>query len=92
MPLASDRQVNEKPFKIGMNSQNPPVLTHSVGRRPKVLSWIEKIVTLLNHHQIQTSQSGTQLWVLMQDKDLGHVHWAIMKEMPRKPLQSSRPT
>jgi len=42
MPLASDRQVNEKPFKIGVNSQNkigvnsqnPPVLTHSGGRRP----------------------------------------------------------
>jgi hypothetical protein len=25
MPLASDRQVNEKPFKIGTNSQNPPL-------------------------------------------------------------------
>jgi hypothetical protein len=24
MPLASDRQVNEKPFEIGMNSQNSP--------------------------------------------------------------------
>jgi hypothetical protein len=49
----------------------------------KVVTWIEKIVTLLNHHQIQTSRSGTQLWVLMHDKDLGRVHWAIMTEMPK---------
>jgi hypothetical protein len=37
MPLASDRHVNEKPFEIGINSQNPPVLTHSVGRRPEFI-------------------------------------------------------
>jgi hypothetical protein len=42
IPLASDRQVNEKPFKIGINSQNPPVLTHSVGRRPHFRRYHQK--------------------------------------------------
>jgi hypothetical protein len=48
----------------------------------KIAAWIAKFVTLLNHHQIQTSDPGTQLWVLMHDKDSGRVHWAIMKQLP----------
>jgi hypothetical protein len=40
MPLASDRQVNEKPFKIGMKSQN--------AARFDPLSW-EMIASLQGH-------------------------------------------
>jgi hypothetical protein len=47
----------------------------------KINVWVSKIVTLLNHHQIQTYQPETQIWVLMQGED-GNVHWSIMKELP----------
>jgi hypothetical protein len=47
----------------------------------KIKIWVSKIVTLLNHHQIQTYQPDTQIWVLMQGED-GNVHWSIMKELP----------
>jgi hypothetical protein len=46
----------------------------------KISVWISKIVTLLNHHQIQTSQADTQIWVLMHAED-GNVHWSIMKKL-----------
>jgi hypothetical protein len=45
----------------------------------KINGWMAKIVKLLSHHQNQTSQPDTQIWVVMHDKDLGKVHWAIMK-------------
>jgi hypothetical protein len=54
----------------------------------KIRHWVSKIVALLNHHQIQTSQRDTQIWILMQGED-GNVHWSIMKELaaddPRRP-------
>ena len=34
-------------------------------------NWRTKIVTLLNHHQIQLPQDDLQLWVLMESKDDG---------------------
>jgi hypothetical protein len=47
-----------------------------------------RIVTLLNHHQIQTSQPNKQIWVLMQAED-GNVHWSVMEKLaaddPRVP-------
>jgi hypothetical protein len=46
----------------------------------KIQQWCSKIVTLLNHHQIQTSQADTQIWVLMHAED-GTVHWSIMKKL-----------
>jgi hypothetical protein len=57
----------------------------------KISVWNSKIVTLLNHHQIQTSQSDIQIWVLMQAED-GSVHWSIMKQIGADPhdLQSVR--
>ena len=55
MPLASDRQVNEKPFKIGINSQNPPVLTHSVGRRP----FFRKLLAKLGNCDIFSATAST---------------------------------
>jgi hypothetical protein len=50
----------------------------------KIGVWNSKIVTLLNHHQIQTSQSDIQIWVLMQAED-GNVHWSIMKQIGADP-------
>jgi hypothetical protein len=52
----------------------------------RIVAWIDKIVRLLNHHQIKTSQPETQLWVLMHDKEFGKVHWFIMKEIPNPSL------
>jgi hypothetical protein len=39
-----------------------------------VTEWNDKIIKLLNHHQIQLIDSQLQLWVLMQSKDDGKVH------------------
>ena len=47
----------------------------------KIRSWVDKIIKLLSHHQIETIQSDTQLWVIMQGKDDGRVHWFVMKKI-----------
>jgi hypothetical protein len=47
----------------------------------KISVWVDKIVELLNHHQIQTSQPDKQLWVIMHDKDHGKVHCFVMKKV-----------
>ena len=36
--------------------------------------WMNKIVLLLNHHQIQLIDDDQQIWVLMQEKRDGKVH------------------
>lgn len=43
--------------------------------------WVDKIVKLLNHHQIQLVESGKQLWILMQSKDEGKVHVFEMRRI-----------
>ncbi len=45
------------------------------------VAWIDKIIKLLNHHQIQTAQPDKQLWVLMHGKDDGKVHFALMQQL-----------
>lgn len=45
----------------------------------KIQEWITKIVTLLNHHQIQLVIPNLQIWVVMQAED-GRVHGALMQE------------
>jgi hypothetical protein len=40
--------------------------------------WKNKIVILLNHHQIQLVNQKKQLWVIMRSKDDGKVHVAEM--------------
>jgi hypothetical protein len=45
----------------------------------KIKQWVDKIIKLLNHHQIQTSDPHKQIWVLMHDKDKGKVHWHLMQ-------------
>jgi hypothetical protein len=47
----------------------------------KITAWIDKIVKLLNHHQIQTRQPDKQIWVLMHGKDDGKVHCAVMMKI-----------
>jgi hypothetical protein len=47
----------------------------------KINTWLDKIVKLLNHHQIQTSHPDKQLWVLMHDKDHGRVHCFVMAKV-----------
>lgn len=36
--------------------------------------WKNRIVTLLNHHQVQLADSAKQIWVLMHAKSDGNVH------------------
>jgi hypothetical protein len=47
----------------------------------KIADWVGKITTLLNHHQIQTVQPDRQLWVMMNEKHTGKVHWFIMDQV-----------
>jgi hypothetical protein len=42
------------------------------------LKWKNKIVNLLNHHQIQLVNQTRQLWVVMRSRDDGKVHVAEM--------------
>jgi len=41
--------------------------------------WISKIVTLLDHHQIQLLNEKQQLWVIMKGKDDNRVHVHLME-------------
>ena len=54
----------------------------------KITRWGSKLVALLSHHQIQTSQPDLQIWFLMHAED-GNVHWSIMEKLaaddPRMP-------
>ncbi len=43
-------------------------------RLQEAAEWRSKIVTLLNHHQVQLADSGRQIWVLMRAKSDGNVH------------------
>ncbi len=50
----------------------------------EIETWVKRITTLLNHHQIQTGRPDIQLWVLMQSREDGRVHSAIMQRQPSK--------
>lgn len=45
--------------------------------------WKKKIVTLLNHHQVQLAESGKQVWVLMRAESDGRVHVFDFEEVGR---------
>nr|MBI1231876.1 hypothetical protein [Cytophagales bacterium] len=47
----------------------------------KIEAWVQKIMTLLNHHQIQLIDEDKMFWVLMQAKKDGRVHGALMEKM-----------
>jgi hypothetical protein len=50
--------------------------------------WIKKIITLLNHHQIQLLNEKQQLWVVMHAAPDGKVHTALMERLNPLELQT----
>ncbi len=46
--------------------------------------WSNRIITLLNHHQIQLSDPDTQLWTLMNASSDGQVHVYTFKRIQEK--------
>ena len=48
----------------------------------QVLTWVTRIMALLNHHQIQLIRPDLQLWVIMEAKEDSRVHGFIMKKNP----------
>jgi hypothetical protein len=60
----------------------------------KILATLEKITTLLNHHQIQLSDPDYQLWVLMKTDIDDQVHAYVFQKIagppPRSPPDKSR--
>ena len=46
-----------------------------------VPTWMERIMKLLNHHQIQLTQEDLQLWVIMQAKIDGKVHVSLFQRI-----------
>jgi hypothetical protein len=49
-------------------------------------NWRAKIMTLLNHHQIQLPQDDLQLWVIMENKDDGKPWGFFMQKMLKADL------
>lgn len=43
--------------------------------------WLDKIIKLLNHHQVRLYKSENQIWVLMNGEDDGRVHVFDMRKM-----------
>jgi hypothetical protein len=50
----------------------------------RITEWVEKITTLLNHHQIQSIDPERQLWVLMQASVDGRVHASEVERVSTK--------
>ncbi len=46
-----------------------------------ISEWKARIVTLLNHHQIQLIDRDEMFWVLMESKEDGKVHGALMRRV-----------
>jgi len=58
-----------------IHSSNPYGTQIDYSEYEKIIpEWKQKIITLLNHHQIQLFDSSLQLWILIQSKDDGRVH------------------
>jgi hypothetical protein len=53
----------------------------TAGDFAKIMTTLGKITTLLNHHQIQLSDTDYQLFVLMKDKETGGVHVSLMRKL-----------
>ena len=43
--------------------------------------WMSKVMTLLNHHEIQLTQDDLQFWVVMQANTNGNAHVTLFKRM-----------
>jgi hypothetical protein len=48
----------------------------------RVQHWLQKIVTLLNHHQISLIDAKHEYWVIIHAEEEGRVHGFLMKQMP----------
>lgn len=60
------------------------VLSGKAKKRPdfkRILSWMERIVTLLNHHQIALIDATHEYWIIMHAEQDGKVHGFLMKEI-----------
>lgn len=53
----------------------------TAGDFSKIREILEKITILLNHHQIQLSDPGYQLWVIMKSESDDRVHATVMRKM-----------
>jgi len=62
--------IHSHPFKMGFECKS---------LESEIRIWITKIITLLNHHQIQLLNEKQQLWVVMHTAPDGNVHTAIME-------------
>lgn len=49
--------------------------------KKKFMVWDNKIITLLNHHQVQLLNSNKQLWVIMNGNTDGRVHVTEMQKI-----------
>ena len=75
MPLASDRQVNEKPFEIGMNSQK------SAGFDP--LSWDKTVFVFRGRRADRLTilwWDGTGLCLYAKRMERGRFVWPLTRE------------
>lgn len=65
-----------------LHAQNPFAQSKNIDNFIKVVpKWMDKIMTLLNHHQIQLVQEDLQLWVLMKSKTDGKVQVTIFQRL-----------
>lgn len=65
-----------------LHAQNPFSSPKDIDNFIKVIpTWMEKIMTLLNHHQAQLVQEDLQLWVLMSSKTDGKVQVTLFQRV-----------
>ncbi|MDE0258031.1 MAG: hypothetical protein OXR82_06535 [Gammaproteobacteria bacterium] len=81
---------NECPRLYGRCSN----MLHTLGPTADPLSfldaaprWLNRIITLLNHHQIQLSNPDIQLWTLMNASSDGRVHVYTFKRVREKDIR-----
>ena len=67
-----------------LHAENPYGQPRDIAKYEKEMdAWLDKTVTLLNHHQIQLLDSDLMLWVIMHAENDGRVHGFIMEKIPR---------
>lgn len=65
-----------------MHAENPFSTPKDIEKiYAKFEQWLKKIITLLNHHQLQLIDTKMQIWVLMNGKDDGKVHASLFQLM-----------
>jgi hypothetical protein len=62
-----------------LHARNPYALPLDLSiATTRMALWVERMMNLLNHHQIQLVNPDLQIWVLMRDKDDGKVKTFLM--------------